>query len=316
MLDVTEDGGVKKKIITPGSGPSVSRHAVVTFHCDTYCEYSACVECVDSSRMRRMPYTLNLHESGSRGLKIALQSMKMGEECLVKIAPDYGYGDYGCGNGIPPKATLYYEITLLKFIETQKDGAVNSNDCSTLPFEEVFKTCCHMFKDGNRLYNNKKYLSADRFYAEAVKMLESTPEAQDEEKNLRRSLLMKLYGKRAHCGLKNFDPELVVGCSRRVLRLDPADPKALYRCAVGLRELGEYEEAVLIQRRVLALKPGSAHVIRELELLEDLLEDPAREHKGPSRAVEPQHLQVMHRRFSIEETVDTDTRHDTGICKL
>ncbi|KAH6930460.1 hypothetical protein HPB50_013981 [Hyalomma asiaticum] len=238
--------------------------------------------------------------------------MKQGEECLVKIAPEYGYGDAGCGNGIPPKAILYYEITLLKLIETQKDGAVNSNYLSTLPFKEVFKTCCDMFRDGNRLFNTKKYLSADRCYADAVKILESTPEPHDEEKeNLRRSLLIKLHGKRAHCGLKNCDPKLAVGCSRRVLRLDPADPKALYRCAVGRRELGEYEEAVLIQRRVLALKPGSAHVIRELELLEDhILEDPTRYHKGRSSTVEAEYLEVMRRRFSIEES---GPRHQADI---
>ena len=50
MQDLTGDGKVLKKIITPGNGPTVADGAMVRVHYNGYLEYSG--EPYDSSRLR------------------------------------------------------------------------------------------------------------------------------------------------------------------------------------------------------------------------------------------------------------------------
>ncbi|KAH7951100.1 inactive peptidyl-prolyl cis-trans isomerase FKBP6 [Rhipicephalus sanguineus] len=314
MQNVTEDGGVKKKITVHGSGHRVPRHATVAFHCTTYVQ-SSCTERVDSSTMRNTPFRCDIKDAGVPGLRIALRSMRVGEECQVRVTPEYGYGDVGCGNRIPPSAVLYFELTLLEYVETHDDGAMSSEECSKLPFSKLFKVCCLKYRDANRFLAAKNYVAADRGYADAAKLLESALEPpDDEQRNQRRGLLIKLYHKLAYCGLKIHDPKMAVASCRSVLRLDPADPRALYRCAVGLRELGEYEEAARMQRRAFVLKPRSEHVMNELVLLEDddfveLARD-KRVQRCLGSALEALDLSVTRRRLAIEQGVDPYTRRD------
>ncbi|KAL1440515.1 hypothetical protein MTO96_009371 [Rhipicephalus appendiculatus] len=297
MRNVTEDGGVMKKILVHGSGHRVPRHAMVDFHCTTYVQ-SSCTERVDSSSMRNTPFRCYLKEAGVPGLQIALRSMRVGEECQVRVAPEYGYGDEGCGHRIPPGAVL-----------------------------KLFKVCCLKYRNANRFFAAKNYVSAERGYADVAKRLESAPEpADDEQRNQRLELLIKVYHKRAGLRIESSRPkdeqaralvQAVASC-RCVLRLDPADPRALYRCAVGLRELGEYEEAARMQRRVFALKPRSEHVINELVLLEDddfveLARD-KRVRRCLGRALEALDLSVTRQRLSIEQAVDPYTRRGIDKC--
>ncbi|KAL1436470.1 hypothetical protein MTO96_049701 [Rhipicephalus appendiculatus] len=328
MRNVTEDGGVMKKILVHGSGHRVPRYAMVDFHCTTYVR-SSCRERVDCSSMCNPPFRCYLKEAGVPGLQIALRSMRVGDECQVRVAPEYGYGDEGCGHRISPGAVLYFELALLDYVETQDDGDMSTEECSKLPFNKLFKVCCLKYRNANRFFAAKNYVAAERFYADAAKRLESAPEsANDEQRNQRRELLIKVYHKRAYCGLKVHDQKMAVASCRCVLRLDPADPRALYRCAVGLRELGEYEEAARMQRPVFDLKPRSEHVINELALLEDDdFVELARDKRETSacaaqgvnahvlrrclgRALEALGFSVTRRRLSIEQAVDPYTRRD------
>ncbi|KAL1443904.1 hypothetical protein MTO96_045768, partial [Rhipicephalus appendiculatus] len=171
--------------------------------------------------------------------------------------------------------------------------------------------CCLKYRNANRFFGAKNYVAAQHVYADAAKRLESAPEpADDEQRNQRRELLIKLYHKRAYCGLKVHDPKMAVASCRCVLRLDPAEPRALYCCAVGLRKLGEYEEAARMQRRVFALKPCSEHVINELALLEDDDFVELARVKRVRRALEALDLSVTRRRLLIEQAVDPYTRRD------
>nr|XP_050050408.2 inactive peptidyl-prolyl cis-trans isomerase FKBP6-like [Dermacentor andersoni] len=121
MEDLTEDCGVMKKITQPGSGPVVTRHALVTFHYNAYVKCSW-TERIDSTWMRNTPHRCNLKELGVLGLQIAVRSMRRSEGCYVKIAAGYGFGAQGCLPRIPPNATLVYEIALVDFTETEDDG--------------------------------------------------------------------------------------------------------------------------------------------------------------------------------------------------
>ncbi|XP_075547369.1 uncharacterized protein LOC142581802 [Dermacentor variabilis] len=237
MEDLTGDGGVMKKITRPGSGPVVTRHAIVTFHYNAYVKCSW-TERIDSTWMRNTPHRCNLEELGVRGLQIAVQSMRRGEECHVKIAAGYGFGAQGCLPRIPPNATLVYEIALVDFTETEDDGGADI-DSRLMPTDALFGA---------------------------------------------------------------------VMTSRRALLLDPTNVKALYRYAVGLRMLGEYKEAHHVQRRLLALRPQSVHVKKELLLLEGGLVELERDYEDPYETSDELDLKEAFQRLSIEQAVEPVTR--------
>lgn len=54
------------------------------------------------------------------GIEMALKKMKKAQQIRIKIAPNYGWGDEGHKEfGIPPDATIIYEVTLLDYIKVK-----------------------------------------------------------------------------------------------------------------------------------------------------------------------------------------------------
>jgi FKBP-type peptidyl-prolyl cis-trans isomerase FkpA len=69
----------------------------------------------DSSKDRNDPFVFSL---GARqviaGWDEGVQGMKVGGKRVLVIPPQLGYGARGAGGVIPPNATLYFEVELLK----------------------------------------------------------------------------------------------------------------------------------------------------------------------------------------------------------
>ena len=52
------------------------------------------------------------------GLDLAVQDMKLAEEAIITLAPQYAYGDKGFQGqlaAVPPNATLTYHVHLVSF---------------------------------------------------------------------------------------------------------------------------------------------------------------------------------------------------------
>ena len=56
------------------------------------------------------------------GWDLTVATMLKGEKCVVKIAPEYAYGNSGAPPVIPPNATLTFEIELLEFCDDDRTG--------------------------------------------------------------------------------------------------------------------------------------------------------------------------------------------------
>ncbi|KAH6931314.1 hypothetical protein HPB50_023513 [Hyalomma asiaticum] len=256
------------------------------------------------------------------GLAVAVRSMHRGEECRVVVSPKYGFGDLGCWPRIPPRATLLYELTLLNFIETESDhdmDGLEREDYRKLPFDVVYEMCCRKHRNGNRFYEADDYASAVQYYAAAANALECVQQTTD-SKVRQIELLLKLYNNQALCALRMRNEKLAVASARRALQLDPNCAKALYRCAVGLRMLGEFEEAVEMQRRAYELEPNSSHIGRELcALNRDLFnqkEEVAQLYRNMMRALgtdgsvcEERQASRRRLRLATEQAVEPLTRH-------
>lgn len=115
-INLTEDGGVQKRIIKAGEGPQPPAGAGVTAHYEA--RLAGASVPFDSSRGRELPFRFKLGAGRViKGWDIALASMRRGEVAEVTIAPAYAYGDSTEVPNVPPGSTLVYEIELLGWDE-------------------------------------------------------------------------------------------------------------------------------------------------------------------------------------------------------
>jgi len=104
MIEITE--------ITPGHGETPAKagdqaeiHYIGTFVNGTK---------FDSSRDRNQTFTFKLGAGRViKGFDMAVTGMKVGQRRKVTIPPEFGYGDKGAGDVIPPGATLVFDIELI-----------------------------------------------------------------------------------------------------------------------------------------------------------------------------------------------------------
>ena len=52
------------------------------------------------------------------GIEMALRKMKKSQQTRVKIGPTYAWDEEGCKEfGVPPNATVVYEVTLIDYVK-------------------------------------------------------------------------------------------------------------------------------------------------------------------------------------------------------
>lgn len=114
-IDVTSDGKVTKVInkeAPPGAlqarvGDTVSVHYTGTLTDGTK---------FDSSVDRGTPFEFRIGQGVIDGWSKGVATMKVGEKSTFTLGYEYAYGERGVPPRIPPKATLIFEIELLKIL--------------------------------------------------------------------------------------------------------------------------------------------------------------------------------------------------------
>ena len=121
-INLTPDGGVKKQILTPAPAGAVIGITEVTPI--AVVEYEGKLEdghIFDTCQIDGRTYEFQTGRGQViRGFDLGVLSMKIGEKALFTIRGDYGYGDKGSGDDVPPNATLLFEVTLLE-VKTSKE---------------------------------------------------------------------------------------------------------------------------------------------------------------------------------------------------
>uniref|UniRef100_A0A2M4BPG4 peptidylprolyl isomerase n=1 Tax=Anopheles marajoara TaxID=58244 RepID=A0A2M4BPG4_9DIPT len=128
FIDLSGDGGVQKRILQEGTGEekpakgcTVSLHYTGTLDADG--------KKFDSSRDRNEPFQFTLGQgSVIKAFDMGVASMKLGEKCILKCAPEYAYGSSGSPPNIPPNATLNFELEILGWkgedLSPKSDGGI------------------------------------------------------------------------------------------------------------------------------------------------------------------------------------------------
>ena len=109
-LSITNDGGVTKQILVEGSGALPTKGKKVSV---SYIGKFTDGKIFDQSK-DAFQFTLGKGEV-IKGWDLGVATMKLGEKSVFTIKSDYAYGDAGYPGAIPKKATLVFEVQLLKF---------------------------------------------------------------------------------------------------------------------------------------------------------------------------------------------------------
>ena len=106
-VDLTGDGGLYKKVLTPGDADAGTPSGKVRVHyVGTLLDGSK----FDSSRDRSGFFEFDLGVGRViKGWDVGIASMSKGEKAILACRSDYAYGDRGSPPKIPPKATLLFE---------------------------------------------------------------------------------------------------------------------------------------------------------------------------------------------------------------
>jgi len=271
MTNVTEDGGIKKKIKKPGVGSVVGDNGRVRAHYNAFLE--GLDEAFDSSRSRKAPLNITLGRGKVIvGLDIALSTMKKGEISRFLISPKYGYGLLGCPPRIPPNSKILYEVELLSVLENSYLGEyedLNEGERERLPFHKIKSVALELNKEGNEFYSQSSYVNAIKKYIRTVKVIENARLRNEEEEVEIGRVLLKSYHNMAQSYLKIGRYGRAIWCARKVLDRNPEHVKALYIFGVSQRHCGEFREAKKYLTKALGLAPKSKDIANELSKLSE-----------------------------------------------
>nr|CAB3246474.1 inactive peptidyl-prolyl cis-trans isomerase FKBP6 [Phallusia mammillata] len=270
MVNVTDDGGVKKSIKKEGVGMVVTNGARVSAHYSGYLEDLD--EPFDSSQLRNRTLQINLGNGEViPGLDIGISTMRKHEIARFYIEPAYAYGLLGCPPRIPPKTPIVFEVELISFTDnTLLDNfdEMSREEKQNLSFERVLAVIKEIKIEGNQLFAQQNYLKAIKRYMRIINILETVNMANREQEEECLKFCQKAYLNMALCNLKlgNFGKAMSAG--KKVLDWHKENPKALYICGKSLRHMGEFAKSRSFLLRAHKHAPTSKDVVSELKILD------------------------------------------------
>ena len=248
---LTEDGGLFKKILTPGKasggtpqpGDSVTVHYVGTLLDGTK---------FDSSRDRAGFFEFDVGLGRViKGWDKGICTMHRGEKCVLACRADYAYGERGSPPKIPPNATLLFEVELFKWRTKRKERGSMDAAARIAEAESCKADGTAAFKVGDFMVALDKYMDA-AYYCEDA---EGGPNAEDVA-----ALLLSCSLNAATCALKLEEYAQAVDHATAAIELDATSVKAFFRRGSAQMRLGNYAEAKADLRHASTLDPKSKEV--------------------------------------------------------
>lgn len=229
-INVTEDGGIKKKIIKEGKGelPSQGNEVYVN-----YIGRNKDNKIFDQTKDK--PFTFKLG-SGQviKGWDMGVKTMKVGEKAEFILSPDYAYGNQKISELIPENSTLTFEIELLKIVVPKKE-------VSDMTYEEKLSEGKKLKGEGVEKFKAGDISAARDLFTRAIAYLETMDKNKQEESegvNLYLTTLSNL----CNCCNKQKEYHAVINYATKGLKIKEL-PKLYYFRAIANVNNDEFNDA-------------------------------------------------------------------------
>ena len=229
-INITEDGGIKKKILKEGSGALPEQGNEVHVN---YIGRNKDNKIFDQTKDK--PFTFKIG-SGQviKGWDMGVKTMKLGEKAEFILSPDYAYGAQKVSDLIPENSTLTFEIELLKIVVPRKE-------VSDMTYEEKLAEGKKLKAEGVEKFKAKDFVAARDLFTRATYYLETmdkTKEAEAEGVNLYVTTLSNL----CNCCDKQKEYHAVVNFATKGLKIKEL-PKLYYFRAIANANNDDFSSA-------------------------------------------------------------------------
>ena len=229
FINLTEDGGIKKKIIKDGSGIQASPNKeVVIKYTSKYND-----KIFDESITSPYRFTLGKKEE-IKGLEMAVLSMKVGEKSLFTIEPKYAYEEVQISSIIPKNGVINLEIELIQVLEGRKD--LNEMD-----YPEKISRGKQLKLKGDDQFKRGDFLYAKHYYIKAIEYLQ-TLDLSDEDQEDGINLLCLTISNLCNCLNKLSDYNAVIEFTSRGIKIQKLT-KYFYFRAIAYAQRNEIDLA-------------------------------------------------------------------------
>ncbi|KAG6477149.1 peptidyl-prolyl cis-trans isomerase FKBP42-like [Zingiber officinale] len=200
------------------------------------------------------------------GLAIGIASMRSGEQALLHVGWELGYGKEGSFSfpNVPPMADLIYEVELIGFDEA-KEGKARSD----MTVEERIAAAERRKVEGNDYFKEEKLEEAMQQYEMAIAYMGDDFMFQLFGKYRDMALAVKnpCHLNMAACLIKLKRYEEAIGQCTIVLSEDENNVKALFRRGKARSELGQIDAAKEDLEKARKHAPQDKAIVQELRLL-------------------------------------------------
>ena len=130
VIELTQDGGVKKEVIEKGTGKKVEDGDILAI------QYEAKLKNLEKVIARGEQEKFVLKDGSLiKGWDIGLSSMRVGEKARVSVSSNYAYGDQGIIPVIPPGSDIEINVKILAWLGNQlRPESLFSKDLDIDPF--------------------------------------------------------------------------------------------------------------------------------------------------------------------------------------
>lgn len=171
-INITEDGGVKKKILKEGKGMLPELGYGVSIN---YFGRNSDNKVFDQNQDKENPFRFIIGaKQVIKGLEIAVKTMKIGEKAEFIISPDYAYGNKKISDLIPENSTLTFEIEFLSI-------GFNEDEISKLTYEQKLEVGKALKAKGVEKYKIKEFEQANNLFSRATNFLKNMDNNKTEE---------------------------------------------------------------------------------------------------------------------------------------
>nr|PVC49907.1 FKBP-type peptidyl-prolyl cis-trans isomerase [Theileria orientalis] len=264
-IDVSGDGGVLKTVLKPSdSNESPENGHEVEVHYTGKLESG---KVFDSSYDRNTTFKFELGNGNViKGWDLGVATMKVGERSEFVIQPNYGYGESGAGESIPPNSVLKFEIELI-------NTRVKPKNKWELSIDEKIQVSRDLKAQGNSKFSFGNFTSAISLYSEAVDYLDEASEWPEESRKEANTTLLQCHLNLANCHLKVANYKSAESSASEALKLDKASVKGYFRRALARIHEFEFEKAIGDLNEVLKLDRDNKDALNYLSVAKSRLRE-------------------------------------------